>query len=65
MIASKKVKHINETVNMATRKMSISEAHTVAQKTAPMFAYFLMIALVQHADIIQGSETFVYKTTLS
>ena len=32
---------------------------TVAQKTAPMFA------LVQHADIIQGSETFVYKTTSS
>ena len=38
---------------------------TVAQKTAPMFAHFPMIALVQHADIIQGSETFVYRTTLS
>ena len=39
--------------------------YTVAQKTAPMFAHFSIIALVQHADIIQGSKTSVNKTTLS
>ena len=32
--------------------------HTVAQKTAPMFTYFLMIVLVWDADIIQGPGTF-------
>ena len=35
---------------------------TVAQKTAPMFTYFLMIVLVWDADIIQGPETFVKGT---
>ena len=44
---------------------TMTHRHTVAQKTAPMFAHFSMIALVQHADIIQGFETFVHKTTSS
>ena len=35
---------------------------TVAQKTAPIFTYFLMIVLVWDADIIQGPETFVKRT---
>ena len=34
---------------------------TVAQKTAPMFAHFSMIALVQHADIIQGFKILFIK----
>ena len=37
--------------------------YTVAQKTVQMFACFGEIALLQNADIIQGSEFFITRNT--
>ena len=44
---------------------SMQREYTLAQKTAPMFAHFLMIVLVYDADIIQGYDVPVQGTTSS
>ena len=37
-------------------EMTKNQAHTVAQKTAPMFTHLSMLILVWNADIIRGPE---------